>query len=306
VRFESGQSVITLLLATTLASNPCMAASPVIGMVVAKGSFQVDRATVVGNATLFEGAVVETRAASSSTELSTGAKVSLASESKGTFFGDHMILERGEGQLEKAAGFRLEARGLTIRPETGNASARVALAGGALVRVSALAGSFRVLNSKGVLVANLPAGKAMSFEPQTPGTPLRVSGCLEKKAGHFLLTDETTNVTVELAGPGLEKETGNQVEISGSTDGNAAPVTDASQFIRVTNVKRTAKGCVANKSAAAAAGVGGAAGAGVGALAISTTTIAVIGGVAVAATVGGLAAAGKLPGQGASGTPISR
>src|SRR5262249_48848285 len=116
-----------------------------------------------------------------------------------------------------------------------------------------------------------------------------------------------TNVTVELAGAGLEKETGNRVEISGATDAAAAPVTDASQLIRVSSVKRVGKGCGAGKSsAAAAAGVGGAAGAGVGALAISATALAVIGGVAVAATVGGLAAAGKLPGHGSSGTPISR
>jgi hypothetical protein len=107
------------------------AAVPVIGTVVAKGAFRLDNATVTGNATLFEGTTIETKGAVSRMELSSGAKVSLATESKARFFGDHMILEKGEGRLEKAESFRFEARGLVIQPETGNASARVALTGGA-------------------------------------------------------------------------------------------------------------------------------------------------------------------------------
>ena len=136
------------------------------------------------------------------------------------------------------------------------------------------------------------------------------------KAGHFLLTDETTNVTVELVGPGLDRETGNRVEVSGSLDAAATPVTDASQFIRVTAVRRIGRNCVVNRTGTAAAGVGGKAGktakaggaaAGGSVAAISTTTIAIIGGVAVAATVGGLAAGGALPGQGGGSSPsISR
>jgi hypothetical protein len=304
------QSVPIFIVTLALAIGPLEPAAPVIGTAVAKGAFRVDNAAVTGNATLFEGAVVETRAAGSSMELASGAKVSLASESKGKFFGDHMILERGEGQLDKAAGFRLVARGLTIQPETGNASARVGLAGAARVNVAAMTGSFRVLNSYGLLVANLAAGMALAFEPQGSSAPSRLTGCLEKRAGHFLLTDETTNVTVELGGPGLDRETGNRVEVSGSLDAAATPVTDASQFIRVSGVKRIGRNCVVNRSGTAAAGVGGKAGktakAG-GAAAISTTTIAVIGGVAVAATVGGLAAGGALPGQGGGSSPsISR
>jgi hypothetical protein len=34
----------------------------------------------------------------------------------------------GQGRLDKTAGFHLEARGLTIQPETGNATGRVLLA----------------------------------------------------------------------------------------------------------------------------------------------------------------------------------
>ena len=282
-------------------------AVPVIGTVVAKGAFRLDNATVTGNATFFEGATIETKSAESRMELSSGARVWLSTESKARFYGDHMILEKGEGQLQKAAGFRFEARGLTIQPETGNASARVALAGGARVELAALAGSFRVLNARGVLVANVSAGRTLALEPQAADTTTKLTGTLSKVGGHYLLTDETTNVTVELAGPGLGKEVGNRVAITGAMDPTATPVTDASQFIRVTSLQHLGKGA-AGSSGAAAAGKGGAAGGaagGGGGMAISATTIAIIGGVAAAATLGGLAAAGKLPGQGSS-APISR
>lgn len=125
------------------------------------------------------------------------------------------------------------------------------------------------------------------------------------------MTDETTNVIVELYGAGVEKEAGNRVEIAGVFDPSATPVPEASQFIRVAKVTRLARGCIV-RPGAAAAGVGGVAGrttsgpaAGGTALGTSTTTVvAIIGGVAAAAVLGGLAAADKLGSD--SGTPISR
>jgi hypothetical protein len=127
---------------------------------------------------------------------------------------------------------------------------------------------------------------------------------------HYLLTDETTNVVVELGGPGLEKEKGNRVEVTGAMDPTATPVSDASEFIRITSVKRLGKGCPAGSGAAAAAGAGGSAaktgGNPPGHTGLSTTTlVAIIGGVAAAAVVGGLAATGKLTGS-ATTTTISQ
>jgi hypothetical protein len=295
VRLHTVESVVAAMMSVVLTAS---GATPVIGTVVAQGAFRVDNASVTGNATLFEGATVETKSAASRMDLSSGAKVLLGADSKGKFYGDHMILEKGEGRLEKAQSFRFEARGLTIQPETGNASARVMLAGGTRVEVAALAGSFRVLNARGVLVANIGSGRSLSLEPQAGGGPSILTGTLRLVGGHYLLTDETTNVTAELSGTGLSKEVGSRIEVTGAMDPTASPVTDASQFIRVTAVKHLGKGA-AGSSGTAAAGSGGGSG-----VAISVGTIAIIGGVAAAATLGGLAAAGKLPGQG-SGT-ISR
>lgn len=300
MNMKTVESVVAAMMSLIIASG----ASPVIGTVVAKGAFRLDNATVNSHATLFEGATIETKTAASRMELSSGARMSLGTESKAKFYGDRMILEKGEGLLEKAESFRFEARGLTIQPETGNASARVALSGGARVEVAALSGSFRVLNSRGLLVANLGSGHALELEPQGTEGLTKLTGTLHKVGGHYLITDETTNVTVEVAGPGLAKEVGNRVELTGQMDPAATPVTDASQFVRVSAVQHLGKGAAGSSGAAAAGkgGVAGGAGSG-GGLALSTT-VAIIGGVAAAATVGGLAAAGKLPGQGSS--PVSR
>jgi hypothetical protein len=274
-------------------------AVPVIGTVVAKGAFRLDNATVIGNATLFEGATIETNSAASRMELATGARVSLGMDSKAKFYGDHMVLEKGEGRMEKAQSFRFEARGLIIQPETGNATARVALGGGARVELVALSGSFRVLNSRGLLVANVASGHGLELEPQAVETASRLTGTLQQVGGHFLLTDETTKVTVELVGKGLSKEVGSRVEVTGQIDPAATPVTDATQFIRVSAVKHLGKGVAGSSGTAAAAGAGTVAAGHT--IALSATTIAIIGGVAAAATLGGLAAAGKLTGQGSSG-----
>jgi hypothetical protein len=305
---ESAVAVMMSVIMTLAAGGAGMGelasgAAPVIGTVTAKGSFRLDNASVVGNATLFEGATIETKNAESQMELSTGARIALGAESKARFYSDHMILEKGRGTLEKAQNFRFEAQGLTIQPETGNASARVVLGAGVRVELAALSGSFRVLNAKGLLVANVGSGHSLALEPQATDTTSKLSGTLRQVGGHYLLTDETTNVTAEVAGPGLAKEVGNRVEITGAMDPTATPVTDASQFIRVTAVKHLGKGAAGGAAAAgkggAAGGATGGAGSG-GGIAISATTIAIIGGVAAAATLGGLAAAGKLPGQGSS------
>ncbi len=303
VKLATFESVIAAALALQLALGPgvALAASPgsgtpVIGKIVAQGAFRLDNAAVTGNATLFEGSTVESGTGAPAMEFQNGARVSLGAVSRGRFFGDHMVLERGQSRLEKAGGLRVVARGLTVQPETGNTTGRVELAGNTRVEVAAWTGSFRVLNASGMVVAKIPTGIVLAFEPQAASGPARITGRLVNKGGHYLLTDETTNVTVEVVGPGLAKLVGKRVEIIGSTDPAATPVSDASQVIRVDSITPL------SGAGAAAAGSGGKTGGSASGLAISATTIAIIGGVAAAAVVGGLAAAGGLGG----GSPVSR
>ncbi|MEQ1946436.1 MAG: hypothetical protein ABL995_04570 [Bryobacteraceae bacterium] len=308
MKFRNMQAVIAAGLALQLGmlqAAPSTAGGLVIGTVLAKGSFRLDNATISGNATLFDGGTLETAAASSSVELSTGTRMTLGSASRAKIFGDHLVLERGEGRTNKSTGFHIEARGLRVIPETGNSTARVLVTPGNQVQVASLSGSLRVLNARGVLVANLPQGVALAFEPQTASNASRVIGRLENRGGHYILTDETTNVTLEIFGTDLQKDVGYRVEAIGGTDPAATPISDASQVLRATSVKRL------SNSKTVAAGVGGAAGGAAGGtaggasgIAISGTTIAVIGGAAAAAVLGGLAASGNL--SSGEATPVSR
>lgn len=327
------QSILALTLSLNLGFG---AGSPVIGTAITRGAFRIDNATVKGNATLFEGSVLETSTTPSSVQLASGTRFLLGADSRGHLYGDHFVLEKGFTNLEKGAGFRLIALGLTIQPDRGSSAALVSFDGARRVRVASTGGGLRVLNSKGQIVANLAPGSALAFEPQAQGLSeiTRVTGRLENLSGHYVLVDEVTHIVVEVVGLGIAKEVGNRVEIIGAADRAATPVSDASQVIRIRELRSLGKA----EAVAEAAGTGkqspvnagksapktasqtsqttpppvdkGVPAAGKAAPRIATArtvaagTIAVVGGVAVGAVFGGLAVAESLPGQ--QQTPISR
>jgi hypothetical protein len=305
MRRLSARALLSLILAGTVTSMT--ASSPAIGLATANGSFQVDSARVWGNTTLLDGSVVETAKAPSQLKLNNGAELRLASDSRARVHGGRLVLEKGGGQVESAA-FPVEARSLRVLPSGTGTVARVRLAGSSQVVVAAVRGSVRVTNAGGVLVANLAAGEALSFDPQGGAAgPTKIAGCLLRKDGAFVLVDQTTNVTFQVRGSELAREVGNRVEITGAADPASPSVSGASQVINVQSLARTAGGgcaAVARKigaaGAAGAAGAGAAAGAGGAAAAAGITTaatVAIVGGVAAAATVGGLAAAGTFSGD---------
>jgi hypothetical protein len=105
-----------LLLSGALISS--FAAPPVIGIATARGGFLLDNAPVRGNATLFEGAMVETSAAPTLVRLQGGARMQLGSASRGKVYSDRLVLEMGEGQMDNALHYRIEARSLQILPDS--------------------------------------------------------------------------------------------------------------------------------------------------------------------------------------------
>jgi O-antigen ligase len=324
--------------ANPVSCAPLEGAAAVIGTVSTPGSARVDHSTIQGNATLFEGATIETDGSAATIELRRGAHVSLAAFSRARVFAERVVLEKGDAEFgqRESKRFRLEVRELiTIRPEGHATSGRISAARASVI-VAASSGSLDALNQHGTLIATLAPGRVLEFNPQPAGTQSHVAGCLTQRSGHFLLTDETTNVVVEVAGAGLQKERDNRVEITGSPDPTALPVPEATEYVRVANLKRISKGCGKSRRSAAAAGSGGqmaaksgspgesldkpadgaaepaAEGAAVEAggeaptgNGISGKTIAIVGGVAVAAVLGGLAAAGKLQHHPNSQPPIS-
>ena len=295
-----------LLLAGSILNLP---AATGIGMINARGSFQVDHARVVGNATLFDGTIVETGKVEGDLQLNTGARMKLASDSRGRVFRDHLVLERGSGQLQ-GTGYGIEARSLRVLGDDPNTAARVALSGTTRVQVAALHGSLHVTNAQGLLVANLAPGTALEFEPQGEGvnTSSKLTGTLRKEDGKFLLTDDTTQVTAELRGTGLGSKVGKHIEVTGQVDPGATAKKPATQVVAVQTITVVTAAVAAAAGAGAgtaAAGAGAATAAGATAAGVTATTVAVVGGVAAAGTVAGLGVTGSLPGQGDNSQPNS-
>lgn len=302
---QANKAIVAIALCLNLSVGT--AGSAAIGTAIARGPFRIDNTTVRGNATLFEGSIVETANAASSVQLKSGARFSLERESRGRLFGDRMELEKGSFRFEnggpgKDESYRLVALGLTIRPTQAIAAGIVKFDGANRVQVASTRGSWQVRNAHGQLVANLPSGVTLSFEPQQAVTDVtRVTGILKDEGGRFMLTDEVTHITVEVVGPGIAKEAGKRVEVFGLMDPAAASADD-SRVLRVRELRTLGKA----ETVAATAGSGTAPQGGSKLPGIKTVaaTTAVVGGVAVGAIFGGLAAAGSLPGQ--DETPESR
>ncbi len=310
MRRESLEALLAVMLTLQLAIAPrwALAASPAIGTIVTQGAFRLNHATLINNATLFEGATIETGSAVSRMDLVSGTRLELSADSRGRFFGDHVVLERGQSVLQKAQGFHVEARGLTILPDTGASTGRILLAGTARVQVSAVTGSLRVLNSRGMVVAKILSGRALLLEPRSSDGATRLAGRVVLRGGHYLLTDETTNVTVELAGKkSLADVVGRRVEVTGVSDPAATPASDATQVIEVAQVTPVPQPPTAPAGSGGSGGgtaAGGSTGGAASGAAVSVTLVAIIAGVAAAAVVGGLAATGSL--GGGTATTVSR
>jgi hypothetical protein len=211
----------------------------VIGRVVSGDAFRLNGDTVISNGTLLDGAVIETARTISSVQLSSGTRLSLSPASRARLYGDRMILEKGETHIENIVGFHLEALGLTIRSGGGSSSGRIGIEGTTRLRVSALTGTFRVWNARGVLVANVAPGSALAFEPQpaAAASATQITGTLTEQRGHFMLTDRVTRVTVEVTGPRLAAYVGQVVGVTGALNVAAKSVANAPQVMAASQVQ---------------------------------------------------------------------
>ncbi len=200
-----------------------------------------------GNATLFDGATVETGAASSELALRNGVKVQLGAESRARVWNDRLLLLKGVGQVAAPSSFEVGVAGFQIQA----AGARIRVGLSDHVDVSSYAGTVLVSGTSGLELASITAGRSMSFSMQTPqaGTVTR-AGCLVYKNGHFLLQDQSTQEVVELNGPDLASNVGNRVEITGSVATAKPTITPATALLNIVSVAPRAQGgCLSVASA---------------------------------------------------------
>jgi hypothetical protein len=209
-------------------------------MANADGSFSVDNARVFLHATLFEGNIVETAKASSTLDLTGGARVRMAAASRGRVFHDRLVLERGASEI-RGADYLIEALALRVAPAAPDAAAKVVRLAADRIEVAALAGAVRVTNSEGLVLARLEAGRVLEFTPQAAGaaTPSTITGAVRMAGQAYILNDEVTGVTVELRGSGIYFSlfAGKRVEAAGRLVFPAPVGGPARQALSLTTIK---------------------------------------------------------------------
>jgi len=196
-----------------------------IGTASARGEIRVDNYQVKGNATLFDGSVVETGPASADLRMSKGTAITLSSSSRGTLYNDHLVLQQGQTELTASKAFQLQANGMTVIPNEANSRGVVSLREGNVVEVASLSGSFGVTNGHGVVLANVKPGRVMTFAMQAGAGPQEFYGVglvSFENGTYYFTTDADVKYVLTCKDP--HSFVGDKVVISGTiTGGNGQP-----------------------------------------------------------------------------------
>lgn len=213
--FRKLQAVLALFCMASYAA----AGTTVVGTASARGNMRVDGSTVKGDATVFNGSVVETDDASANLRVGHGVDVTMSKSSRGTIYGDHFVLQRGASELSASGSFALEANGLRVAAHNPKSVGVVTLTPKNVVEVAALAGSLEVRDGQGILLSNVLPGRPLSFamQAEASASPYSVStvGMLESQNGQYVLTTDE-NVKYVLTGANLQQFVGDKVVVTGT------------------------------------------------------------------------------------------
>jgi hypothetical protein len=194
-----------------------------IGTASVRGDMRVDNYLVKGNATLFNGSVVETDQATANLRLNKGAQITLSTNSRGTMYSDHAVLQQGETQVIASNSFQLQAGAVHVFPNQPNSVGIVTLKPGNTVEVASLTGSFGVSSNNGIMLANVHPGRTVSFAMQAAGasqTAFSGLGIVSFENGtYYLTTDE--DVKYVLTCHDSHRFVGDKVYVTGTVEAPA-------------------------------------------------------------------------------------
>jgi hypothetical protein len=193
-----------------------------IGTASVRGNMRVDNYVVKGNATLFNGSVVETDQATANLRLNKGTQITLSTNSRGTMYSDHAILQQGETQVIASNSFELQASNVRVFPNQPNSVGVVSLKPGNTVEVATLTGSFGVSSNNGIMLANVHPGRTVSFAMDAGASPTAFSGLgivSFENGTYYLTTDE--DVKYVLTCRDSHKYVGDKVYVTGTVEAPA-------------------------------------------------------------------------------------
>lgn len=155
-----------LAMTLVLTVGQAYAAAPTVGLVMARNTIRIDSSPVRGNATVFNGNVLESAGGTSELRLNNGGSVHMAPNARVRMFQNVAELQSGKIQMSGA-----QANANQIRVEAAPGSSAILDRNGNTVIVGSLRGSVRVTNKAGVLLASINPGHALAFgaDPQATG-----------------------------------------------------------------------------------------------------------------------------------------
>lgn len=134
-----------------------------------------------------------------------------------TVYREHSVLQQGVALQRGIDKHTVSAGELKISGATPNAAVLIGIKDASHIEVSAQEGEAEVRTSSGNLVARVESGKPLNFTIRDAAGSAKnaaaLSGILRP---HYLLTDETTNVTYQLQGANLEPLVGHEVQVTGT------------------------------------------------------------------------------------------
>ena len=231
-----------------------------IGTASARGGMRVDNYAVKGNATLFDGSVVETDQASADLRINKGVEITMSAASRGVLYKDHIVLDRGQSEVTSSGSFQLEANGLRVVPTSPRSRGIVSVTSANTVEVASLDGNLGVTNGQGLTLANILPGTSLSFSMQA-GNASDFSGVglvSFDNGTYYLMTDANTKYI--LTCKDSHSFVGDKVVVTGTLQGGGAGAT----MLCVKTMSINGPTSMGSKTKWIIAGVAVAAGAGAG------------------------------------------
>ncbi len=230
------QALVLLMCTMTYA----VASTVSIGTVSARGDMRVDGNRVNGNATLFDGSVVETGEATADLRLAKGIELTLSPNSRTTLHNDYLLLERGETEMSGPGTYKVEANGLTVAALESHSRAVISMKTADTVEVAALNGSFGIRDDKGALISTARPGRSLKFSKQTGPVHTSFSGVgtvsVDKEGYYFFFTEQ--GGTFQLVGKDLKDFLGYEVKVTGTVQTGVKPVITATEVVSVSTIKK--------------------------------------------------------------------
>jgi hypothetical protein len=157
----SKSGALAAFAAIAIFASHALAAGPSIGVATAVGTFSVDESPVVGSVNLSDGAKLQTTTSPSDVRLQNGAEVRLATRSAGTFFNDHISLDRGAVRVANFSGLAVNVNQLQILSDDPGTQAVIRMQK-KTVEIASIGGDVRVMDAG--LLTRVSSGTKMSFQ----------------------------------------------------------------------------------------------------------------------------------------------